>query len=131
MTAGSDTTTPHDELWCVLRQRLERERAELIGQLQLPTDEHPESTATTGQGETEHVSCEVEQRVQAVLDAAAVARLVELDDALCRFDERAYGMCEQCRQPIPIARLEALPHVRLCLKCQRAEDAGRRSRHPR
>jgi DnaK suppressor protein len=131
MNAGSDTTTAHDELRGALRERLERERAELIGQLQLSTDEHPEPTATTGQGETEHVSSEVEQRVQAVLDAAAAARLAELDDALRRFDDGTYGLCEQCGEPIPIVRLEALPHVRLCLRCQRAEDAERRSRQPR
>jgi RNA polymerase-binding transcription factor DksA len=131
MTTRSDTSTPNRELWDTLRARLERDRAELLGQLELSPEEHPEPTATTGQGETEHVSSEVEQRVQAVLDAAAVARLAELDDALRRLDEGTYGSCERCGKPIAVARLEALPHVRLCLDCQREEDAQARARHPR
>ncbi len=35
--------------------------------------------------------------------------------------------CDQCAEPIPEARREALPGVRLCLKCQ--EEADRETRH--
>ena len=94
-------------------------------------DDQPEATATTGQGETEHVSSEVEQRVQAVLDAGAAARLAELDDALRRLDEGTYGRCARCGSAIPAARLEALPHARLCMTCQIDEDQERRPRRPR
>ncbi len=31
--------------------------------------------------------------------------------------------CEQCDTPIPAARREAVPGVRLCVACQEAEDA--------
>lgn len=30
--------------------------------------------------------------------------------------------CEECDDPIPQARREALPGVRLCVKCQQAHD---------
>jgi DnaK suppressor protein len=131
MATGSDTRTTSDALWRELRDRLERDRAELVEQLHVADREHLAPTATTGQGETEHVASEVEERVQAVLDAAAAARLAELDDALRRLDEGTHGLCEQCGEPIAVARLHALPHVRLCLQCQRREDARRRGRHAR
>lgn len=131
MTTGIDAATRSEQLARVLRERLEQERAELLGQLQLVTVEQPQATATTGQGETEHIASEVELRVQAVLDAAAAARLVHVDAALRRFDDGTYGRCERCAAAIAPARLEALPHVPLCLMCQSDEDARRRLRHPR
>ncbi|MFO7763289.1 MAG: DksA/TraR family C4-type zinc finger protein [Wenzhouxiangellaceae bacterium] len=32
--------------------------------------------------------------------------------------------CEECGEPIPEARRDALPGVRRCIACQEAEDAG-------
>jgi RNA polymerase-binding protein DksA len=44
------------------------------------------------------------------------------DRALHRIEEGSYGTCESCGQPIESARLKALPHVTLCLKCKKAEE---------
>ncbi|GLQ50982.1 DksA/TraR family C4-type zinc finger protein [Dyella flava] len=33
--------------------------------------------------------------------------------------------CEECDAPIPAARREAVPGVRLCVNCQQAQDAER------
>jgi RNA polymerase-binding transcription factor DksA len=130
MTSDPSRTVP-DDWWSALRERVERDRVELIAQLDTTLDDRPEPTATTGQGETEHVASEVEQRVQAVLDEGGTARLVELDDALRRFDDGTYGRCERCGSPISTSRLEALPHARFCMRCQREEDAQLRRRVPR
>jgi DnaK suppressor protein len=45
-------------------------------------------------------------------------RLTAVTDALHKFDEGTYGICEQCGQIIDWARLEALPAARLCIRCQ-------------
>jgi RNA polymerase-binding transcription factor DksA len=131
MATTGDTRTTNAPSWAAMRERLERERADVIAQLRAIPDEQPEPSATTGQGETEHVVSEVEQRVQAALDAGVAARLAELDDALQRIDDGTYGRCERCGSVIPLPRLEALPHARLCLRCQADEDAERRPRRPR
>lgn len=54
------------------------------------------------------------------LALSAQARLVigEIDDALARIDDKTYGACERCFQPIPKARLRALPYARLCVACK-------------
>ena len=44
------------------------------------------------------------------------------DRALHKIAEGSYGICESCGQPIESARLKALPHVTLCLKCKKAEE---------
>src|SRR3712207_2362000 len=43
--------------------------------------------------------------------------LAEVEHALGKLDEGAYGTCEACGQTISIARLEAKPAARLCIDC--------------
>lgn len=44
--------------------------------------------------------------------------LAEADAALERVVTGAYGLCEECAQPIAVARLELLPRARCCVQCQ-------------
>ncbi len=44
--------------------------------------------------------------------------LRQVEEALERFEAGTYGTCQRCGQPIDLARLEALPHATLCLRCQ-------------
>jgi DnaK suppressor protein len=43
----------------------------------------------------------------------------EIDAALERLADGTYGRCEDCQQPIPKERLDALPFARRCVKCAR------------
>jgi DnaK suppressor protein len=52
-----------------------------------------------------------------------VERLLEqVEDALARFAEGAYGLCEQCGEAIDPARLKALPQATLCMRCQKHHE---------
>lgn len=44
--------------------------------------------------------------------------LRDVDDALKRIEAKNYGLCEECEQLIPSARLGVLPHARFCIACQ-------------
>ena len=46
----------------------------------------------------------------------------EVFDALARLEAGEYGRCEICEQWIAKARLEAVPHARNCIACQRAAE---------
>ena len=48
--------------------------------------------------------------------------LRDIEDALARIEDGAYGLCEACGKVIPKTRLKALPHARLCLECKRQEE---------
>ncbi len=48
--------------------------------------------------------------------------IYELDDALKRIEEGTYGICELCKGLITKTRLKAIPHARLCLKCQEKKE---------
>jgi RNA polymerase-binding protein DksA len=48
--------------------------------------------------------------------------LYELDDALKKIDEGAFGICEECKSLITKTRLKAVPYARLCVKCQQRKE---------
>ncbi len=41
-----------------------------------------------------------------------------INEAILRIDEGEYGLCEECEEDIPLARLKALPFTRHCVKCK-------------
>jgi len=43
--------------------------------------------------------------------------LSQADEALERIEDGTYGICADCDSAIPVARLEALPHTKLCVTC--------------
>lgn len=43
--------------------------------------------------------------------------LFKLEDALAAVDTPEFGLCMRCRQPIPAARLMALPESKTCVGC--------------
>ncbi|QIP87954.1 molecular chaperone DnaK [Streptomyces sp. Tu 2975] len=45
--------------------------------------------------------------------------LTEIDAAFARLGAGGYGLCQECRRPIPVERLEILPYARCCVGCQR------------
>jgi DnaK suppressor protein len=44
-------------------------------------------------------------------------RLKDINDALQKIEDNAYGICEKCGQPIEEDRLEANPAARTCKAC--------------
>ena len=60
----------------------------------------------------------VDRERDLALSAQASAAVQEIDDALARIATKNYGECERCHQPIPKARLRALPYARLCVACK-------------
>jgi len=57
----------------------------------------------------------------AISDAGRRA-LKEIEDALLRIRDGSFGNCEKCNKPIDEARLEAVPHARMCLSCQESTE---------
>lgn len=54
--------------------------------------------------------------------------LTQIDHALRKLEEGTYGRCETCDEPIPPARLQALPFAIRCTRCQEAwERRARRA----
>ncbi len=60
------------------------------------------------------------------LSAQARATVLEIDRALAKIEDGTYGVCEQCGDPIPEPRLQALPHAALCVACKSGGLSSRR-----
>lgn len=50
--------------------------------------------------------------------------LVEINDALRRIDDGAFGICEGNGESIPKARLNAIPWARFCVACAELSEKG-------
>jgi len=68
----------------------------------------------SGEGDT----LNVERERDLALSAQARAAVDEIDRALAKMDAGTYGVCERCGNPIPKARLKALPYAALCVACK-------------
>jgi DnaK suppressor protein len=75
-----------------------------------------------GEGGTSNVDRELDL----VLSAQARAAAVEIDRALAKIESGSYGLCEQCGELIPDARLQALPQAALCVACKSGGLSSRR-----
>jgi DnaK suppressor protein len=60
----------------------------------------------------------VDRERDLALSAQALAAVAEIDAALAKIASGTYGACERCGEPIPKARLKALPYARLCVACK-------------
>jgi RNA polymerase-binding transcription factor len=60
----------------------------------------------------------VDRERNLALSGQATLAVEEIDDALRRIEDKTYGYCERCFQPIPKPRLRALPYARLCVACK-------------
>jgi RNA polymerase-binding transcription factor DksA len=60
----------------------------------------------------------VDRERNLALSGQASLAVEEIDYALQRIEDKTYGYCERCFQPIPKPRLRALPYARLCVACK-------------
>jgi RNA polymerase-binding protein DksA len=67
-----------------------------------------------------------EDEITAGLLSIESAQLEEIEGALERIENKTYGICAACGNPIPQARLEILPFAKRCLTCE-----GNKERHIR
>lgn len=57
------------------------------------------------------------------LDNSIRTEIEQIQLTLRRLDEGIYGVCESCGKPIPLKRLEALPHASRCVTCAEKAQA--------
>ena len=105
-----------------LRSQLENERKHLTEELeQLISDARSPEERREGSpfGKREEEAAEtLELETRLALEKRIREQLVEVENALSKFEAGTYGLCDSCGEPIDPARLEALPHASLCLPCK-------------
>ena len=64
----------------------------------------------------------VQDEISSQLAEVESRELALTENALERMQNGEYGLCELCGEPIPMARLTALPYATSCINCQRAAE---------
>ena len=115
-----------DKFEALLLQR----RAKLIEEMGLLKKAALETTIKDSSGDLSSYSyhmadqgTDAMEREKAFLFASKDGRLLyHIDEALRRIRDKTYGKCQECGKPISMARLEAVPHARLCIECKEEEE---------
>jgi DnaK suppressor protein len=101
----------------LLRAMLEQQRSFRTDQL---AELHAERAARLREVTSGMHPRAVDLEINDSLAAGARAALHDVLDALRRMEAGCYGTCAECLAPIELERLEILPQVALCMRCQRA-----------
>ncbi len=67
----------------------------------------------------------VELDNRGVLEALKAESMIEIaavENALRRIEDKTYGICTGCGTAIPVGRLKARPHARLCVSCKEQRE---------
>lgn len=109
-----------------LRHRLEARREELLDsvrrELLASDDERYVDLAGRVYDVADAGSADLLVDLQLASIDQHIEELRDIEAALRRLAERSYGICEDCGDQIPLARLEAYPTARRCHRCQEAYE---------
>jgi len=112
------------------RQRLEQERERLRSLIGNMADDNTEDRAvgsddlaTVDQHPADAGSETFEREKDMAILNNLEEQITEIEKALARVDEGAYGTCEACGKPIGDERLEVVPTARYCVEDQGAREA--------
>jgi DnaK suppressor protein len=100
------------------RNNYTRQAEELRAEAEALALEHEPGDVQFDEEGGEGGTVSVDRELDLHLSAQAHAAIEEIDAALAKIAAGTYGFCESCGRPIPTARLEALPHARLCVSCK-------------
>ncbi len=106
----------------VLLRRREAIRNALAGDLTLL-----QQLAKDGGDSADYAMDSTQEELSSQLAEVESRELGSIDDALIRIREGKFGNCESCEKAIPLARLQAIPHVTMCIACARAEESRPKS----
>lgn len=111
-----------DRVAADLEARAATIRAELSGLTEKPEDFGVIQFGKRA-GDATNVAAEQLSRVGAHEQLQEV--LADIERAQAKLADGSYGTCDGCGEPIPEARLEALPWATECVACRSAHDRRR------
>ena len=109
------------------REQLLETKTRLLGEIDSESRAERESNKDEGMDSYDLASEERDREINFILSDRERVKLKQIDDALERLDDGAYGVCESCGLEIAEERLEAMPFSRLCRDCQQDQEREAKS----
>lgn len=106
------------------RERLEKQRADILSMYQNDVRAGQESTDEGTEDIVDRANNSYNRELMFSLSDTERQLMLEVDKALVRIDEGAYGRCSNCGTEIMEKRLEAVPWARYCIDCQELSEQG-------
>ena len=107
-----------------LKKRLDAEKEQLSSMLELHQQERENIRLSEASAErspdptsADGGSMAFELEKELTLDENTKHLLNQVEHALVLIKKKKYGNCENCEEPIPVARLEAIPYSTICKNC--------------
>ena len=107
-----------------LRERLQKQRAEIVNMYKQDLRAGQESADDGTEDIVDRANNAYNRELMFSLSDNERATLLQIENALRRMDEGAYGRCANCGQMIAVQRLEAVPWARFCIDCQELAEKG-------
>ncbi len=109
------------------REQLLETKTKLLGEIDSEMRAEREGNKDEGMDTYDLASEERDREINFILSDRERVKLKQIDDALERLAEDAYGVCESCGLEIAEDRLEAMPFSRLCRDCQQDQEREAKS----
>lgn len=110
------------ELEPLLQQRRQELQAQLDPQLHRSADPQELVLTTPDAAEEGTAAADVLNDTDLAQLGLELAELADIDAALGRIKAGTYGTCTACEEPIPMARLRAMPSAHFCIACQEKSE---------
>jgi len=110
--------------FAVLRERLLRQRQEILDMYKQDLRAGQESADDGTEDIVDRANNSYNRELMFSLSDGERQLLLQVEDALKRMDEAAYGRCANCSGPIAQPRLQAVPWTRFCIDCQELAEKG-------
>ena len=110
-----------------MRNELLRQREELLRHLATDSEGFLEITEGSDPKDViDQASDDVDKKNLEALNLVESRKLQLIENAIVRLQNNRYGVCMECGQVIPLARLEAVPYAVFCVSCQAKKDRQNR-----
>jgi len=99
----------------------------LLAEIDAEVKAEREGNKDEGMDTYDLASEERDREINFILSDRERVKSQSIDEALARFADGSYGICEACGLEIAEERLRALPFTRLCRDCQQDQEREARS----
>ena len=110
--------TEYRQRLLALGQRIQRDFSGIAGEALRGTGGEPSGNLSNAPYHIADLGSDTFEHEVAVGLLENQAQILEqIAAALDRIEQGTYGRCQECRQPIPAARLQAVPYTPYCIAC--------------
>lgn len=105
-----------------MKNLLLEQKQELVKQVTQQVD------VDTDGDETDEIQANILIDLNNQLSTRNSAKLNQIEAALKRIEDKTYGLCQDCEDPIPEKRLLSNPYFQTCVSCAEEREAEEKQR---